>query len=369
MRVSIITCHHVYNYGASLQAYALQRYLKVLGHDVRIIDYRPEYLSIAYSFWNLPDGKENDKFRNNILLHFLLSLRLFNKRFSTWRRIAPFDRFKRHYLICTDRFSSYKKLADNPPEADVYIAGSDQIWNTNIHNGLDPAFYLRFGDETTKRIAYAASFAMPYLPHEHQSFVKTCLSYFDSVSVRESTGLDILKSIGIKGQIVLDPVFLLSQKQWLDVIGCENCAQGGYVLVYCLNPESDLLFKKANEISKTLGKPVKIVEGIKKVRQRGNVIRNAGPIEFVRLIANAAFVVTDSFHGTAFSIIFERQFAVWHVHSDSCRIIDLLHTLNMEQCINNDSQIITYDWPTIRETINALSDLSKDYIITSLKIA
>ena len=139
MKIKTITCHNVYNYGASLQAYSLMKYLQNLGHDVEIIDYMPKYITDTLSLWAI--GK---KWNNNIIIKlafysYVVPVRLLNRKGR-----KKFDLFTKKYLNLTPRYKNFQDLCLNPPQADIYFTGSDQIWNTNIKNGLDPAFYLKF---------------------------------------------------------------------------------------------------------------------------------------------------------------------------------------------------------------------------------
>ena len=140
----------------------------------------------------------------------------------TMKRLEAFKRFNAKYLKLTRHYSSYDELVANPPEADLYIAGSDQIWRTNLNNGKDPAFYLQFGGKQTKRISYAASFGLPYLTDGMDYLVKTFLSGLDAISVRESSGIEILERIGLNGTLVVDPVFLLSKEEWVSLLGVKE---------------------------------------------------------------------------------------------------------------------------------------------------
>ena len=151
MQIKTITCHDVYNHGASLQAYALQTYLESLGHHVEIIDYKPDYLSSEYKLWVVANPVYDKPF---IRLLYLM-VKLPNRLYSLKRKKA-FDSFTKNYLKLTNhRFETYDQLNEAGLDADVFIAGSDQIWNTFLPNGTDPAFYLDFTPKTSKRISYA----------------------------------------------------------------------------------------------------------------------------------------------------------------------------------------------------------------------
>ena len=247
MKIKTITCHNVYNYGASLQAYALQTYLQSLGNDVEIIDFQPYFHQNRYNLYYI---SENSKYysicRKVPLLACLYNLIKNHSMLKTWGRKKQFDNFTSKYLKLTQKkYETSKQLQDDPPIADIYIAGSDQIWNTNSSNGKEPAYYLDFGNHTTKRYSYAASFAISRIENKLKNFVKSEVSKLDKVSVREKTGVDILKEMQIDSTQVLDPVFLLSKSDWEKLIlnSKINNLPDKYILIY------DFLFDK--QIKKT----------------------------------------------------------------------------------------------------------------------
>lgn len=176
MKIATITCHNVYNYGASLQAYALQRYLSQEGHDVEIIDYKPYYLNSRYNWRHIPAESRLYPYKDYVgtqCIYFLLKNR---KIYKTIGRKRKFDDFRQKFLTLTDNtYTSAEELRATPPQADLYIAGSDQIWNTACENGKDAAFYLDFGSDDTRRISYAP--VLQYrrsLPHTGLSSRKNC---------------------------------------------------------------------------------------------------------------------------------------------------------------------------------------------------
>ena len=192
-----------------MQAYALQTYLKSLGHDVKIIDYKPDYLSQHYRL----DVVANPKYDKPLLKQAYLLAKL-PGRLRMLPRKEAFDRFTAAYLDLTARYASNEELKANPPVADVFFAGSDQIWNPLFPNGKDPAFYLDFVQRGT-RAAYAASFSVDDFPEALRAATAGYLKRFDHVAVREKSGLAILHSLGVEDAVsVLDPVFLLDRAQW-----------------------------------------------------------------------------------------------------------------------------------------------------------
>lgn len=304
MQIKIITCHDVYNHGASLQAYALQTYIGLLGHSVEIIDYKPDYLCGDYQLWSV----NNPAFDKLLFKPFYLLAKLPQRLYSLKRKWA-FDHYTKQYLKLTAQcFHSNEELKLNPPLADIYIAGSDQIWNTLFQNGRDAAFYLDFAPSSAKRISYAASFATEDVVDEYRPFVCKMLQNFDAVSIRERCSLPLLESLGrADGVAVCDPVFLLTRKQWETVLP-QNQSHEEYLLVY------DTEFSpKVKEIAKRIAKEknLKIYNvSASRIGYADKDLWASSPIDFVQLIRDASYVVSNSFHASAFSIIFERDFCV-----------------------------------------------------------
>lgn len=302
MRIRTITCHHVYNHGAYLQAYALVAYLKSLGHDAKIIDYRPPYLSGHYKLWTVPDFYK----KRGLAIPYIMAK--LPGRLKALSRKRVLDAFYDKYMdVDMPTYHSVEELRTNPPQADLYIAGSDQIWNTTFCNGRDAAFYLDFGDASTRRISYAASFATAEIVQEYKDFVKRKLTNFDAVSVREESGLSILTDFGISGIHVVDPVFLLDEATWRNFESSEGNGEN-YILVY------DFYFDKTiKHISEALSKlyDCRIYSiGYAKCKYADKSFVNYGPTTFVSLVRHARCVVSNSFHGSAFSMIFKRDFFV-----------------------------------------------------------
>lgn len=299
MIIKTITCSNAENHGARLQAFALAKFLVDQGHDVEVIDYRPDYMRFSVKKFYFPgaDIKEWAK----------LFLR-YRQRCIEIGRHEVFDAFSKSFIPLTiDKYPSYDSLAANPPEADIYIAGSDQIWNVDFRNGNDKAFFLDFGNAGIKRLSYAASFALPELPQTKEQQIADRLHNFDAISVRESSGLKILHKLGLEGTRVVDPVFLLSADFWNSMAKPADSPHP-YLLVY------DFM----------LSGPVKSI-ALEIARQRNLKIYSVGPYPvsyahqnftvcspetFIGLIRDADCVLSNSFHATAFSLIFEKDFFV-----------------------------------------------------------
>lgn len=334
MKIKTITCHKVYNVGASLQAYALARYLSDLGHEVEIIDYKPEYLSRYYRL----NVVNNPRFDRPIVRQLYLLAKL-PERLKARRsqRKKNFDEFERQYLPLTKMcYRSNEELKKNPPSADIYLAGSDQIWNTLFQNGRDPAFYLEFAPMGSIRASYAASFATEDIIEEWKNSVKRWLDKLDYISVRESSGAEIVKKLDIeKVKQVMDPVFLLDKSIW-EELAVSGKAEEPYLLVYDFDRNSEI-----NEYAKKIAEERNLkIYSMFHNSEADCCCTEAGPLEFLGLVRGAEYVISNSFHATAFAIIFEKPFAVFEREEKiNTRLTDLINLLGLSK-INH---LIEYD--------------------------
>lgn len=353
MRVRTITCHDVYNVGASLQAYALCRYLAEQGQDVRIIDYKPDYLSGHYRLW----GGVSPRF-DKPLLRTAYQLAKFPGRLAhrLKRRKRSFDRFREHYLPLTERYQSFEELCAHPPEADVCIAGSDQIWNTAFPNGKDPAFYLQFAPEGVRRASYAASFSMDEPDPAWAERQAAWIRELDHIAVREATGLSLLEQMGVTGgQVVVDPVFLLSREEWSE-LAVPVKRKRPYILVYDFDG-SPVMRRAAEELAAVHG--CEIVT-LLKLDYGTPAAAHAGPDEFLGWLAGAEYVLSNSLHATAFSLIFRRPFMTYGRRETlNSRMRDLLTMVGLEARQRADAPI---NWENVEERLEPVISDSMAYL-------
>lgn len=368
MKIKTITCHDVYNYGASLQAYALQEYLISQGHDVEIIDYKPDYMRIHYNFWFIHEkSRYYSLAKKSWFIHFMLCCYFAPKKYSTYGRKKKFDKFTQQYLHITKRYNSYTVLKSISPVADIYIAGSDQIWNCSLPNGNDAAYFLQFGKKEVKRIAYAASFGIPEIPEENSKQMKVWLDKFDAISVREKTGLDILNKIGVSGIEVVDPVYLLTKEQWCKFAGEKKVYDNKYILIYDLTIKDYRLKEEAQRLSQIFGYKIISIDGMHKCPYAQKNISDAGPQEFVNLINNAEYIITNSFHATSFSIILNRPFVTYYKNSNISRIADLLKNTNLVQHLNPSKAKYDFEWDKINKKLEEMRSASYLYLKNNIK--
>lgn len=362
MKIKTITCHDVYNVGASLQAYALVTYLNGLGHDAEIIDYKPDYLSHHYRLW----GGASPKF-DKPLLREMYSLAKLPRRLKakSSKRKKEYDRFKDNFLpVTAQRYSTNKELKQNPPEADVFFAGSDQIWNTKFPNGKDPAFFLDFVPDGAVRASYAASFAVSDIQDEWKSIIKERLEKLDFIAVREKSGVKIIENLGIDRSIqVSDPVFLLSRHQWENVAVKTDLGEP-YILVYDFDGNASI-----KQLATKLARENKCkIYSCLPCGYADVCFDQEGPLTFLGLIQGAKCILSNSFHATAFSIIFQKDFYVFQRHEGiNTRMQDLLTDLGLSDRMilenNADNlRVQTVDYEYAEIACNKIVGMSKKYI-------
>jgi len=363
MIIKTITCHEVYNYGASLQAFALMKYLQELGHEVEIIDYKPDYLTRRYNLWIISPKWSRNFFLKLIYYCFKIPGRFIRNR----PRKLAFDRFTKKNLHLTGKtYRTNEELKADTPSADIYIAGSDQIWNSMYPNGKDPSFYLDFAPEKSIKASYAASFSINYIERGYEDRVKSWLEKLDYISVREETGLLILKSIGIKGVQVLDPVFLLTANDW-DKMSNGRLIKEKYILIYDFdnNPTIECL---AKFISQKKGYSIVSIKDFLQQNYADKVIKNASPSDFLGLIKHSEVFISNSFHGAAFSIIFNKEFYTFNraYQKVNSRMIDLLTSLGLKSRLISDTSYIDttnrIDYSRVNALLNDKIAFSKKFL-------
>lgn len=299
MKISIITCQNTDNHGAKLQVYALSHYLTEQGNQVKVIDYRPDYMCPSFKIWYWPGLSIKEWIKLFLYLP---------KRIRMKKRHEEFVAFSQKYIPLTKKiYRTIDELRADPPQADKYIAGSDQIWNTTFKNGTDPAYYLDFGSKEIIRESFAASFATLEILPSAVDFVKSNLKRFDKITVREFSGLKILNELGFNGEQQEDPVFLLSPEEW-GKIADGTGKDERYLLVYDFYLGNDV-----KNVAKKIAKErnLKIYSICHQpLHYADKNFCTSGPQTFVSLVLNTQYIVSNSFHGTAFAIIFNKPFTV-----------------------------------------------------------
>lgn len=299
--IGIITIHKIYNYGSIFQAYALQKVCEEIGYDVEIID---------YTFPNMfhRDNKYStdvDKQRQEPLFIKLLYA------FAILKQHRGMNAFiKKYYNLSSCCYNHPNELIENVPKYNIYITGSDQVWNPR-HTKGDPAYMLHFAPDYSLKIAYAAS-STARIPNDLKEEMKRLLLRYNKIGVREESGSEaIYQLLGERPDVVLDPTLLLNKDNWNKLAYPERLIKKKYILCYFLNYSFNA-FPYVDELAEYMQKQTgyKIIHvgrpphNLKLINSEYRV--GASPEEFLALVRDAEIVLTTSFHGTAFALNFGR---------------------------------------------------------------
>ena len=299
MKIGILTFHCAENYGAVLQCYATQEYLKSQGHEVCVIDYRPDYLLRPYQLIHTKRIKCSKPLEAVVNLSKEL-IHIPKRCYLKW----AYRRFSTTHLALTKRVTA----TSIPAELEAYVVGSDQIWNPKLTKGFDDVYFCRFPfpKEGRKYIAYAASMEAKDIDEKGKKYYHDSLQGFDAVSVREQNLATLLQPLTHQPITkVLDPTLMVDPKVW-DNFTCKERLPKKYVLVYQGRSSAHTL-RIAKDIARQIDAEV-VVLGTWLSLNSHLSYKSVSPEGFIHAIRNAACVVTTSFHGTAFSIIFGRPF-------------------------------------------------------------
>ncbi|NLD93697.1 MAG: polysaccharide pyruvyl transferase family protein [Fibrobacter sp.] len=334
-KVGLISYHFWYNYGTVLQSYALWKAISNLGYDSEYIDFK----------WHWNNQKNQKRSLKLKFKRFLTDpFKHIQKRELQLLNLAmnEFDLFAKKYIPTSNNSFTANDLINFPPEYSRYIVGSDQTWNPLYLKEIDLSiFLLSFVKENTKKFSYAPSIGTLQIDESTMCVYKRELVKFNKISCREKDCCEFLsKNISKDVVHVLDPTFLLNEKQW-EEIEVPFKMDGPYILCYILGSKNCI-----SDYAELLGKekrlPVYYIATSRQYLKKKNKLIGVGPSHFVNLIKNAEFVVTDSFHGTALSINFKKKFYSFskregNIHSsDNRRIFGLLEEFSLENRFKND---------------------------------
>lgn len=350
MKIALITIHNANNYGAILQTFATYKILSRFG-DVDIVDYQNKHISISL-----------DLIRLKFTIHGILGIgKDICRLIPRYKAIKKFEAFSDKYFKMSKKIN---KDDINLPIYDLYVCGSDQIWNPNCiseNNQIDDIYFLSFAPKGSKKISYASSLGNYRFMIEEQKKISDLLNDFDFISVREKDGKEHLESFLNKEiKHVLDPTLLLSKKEWIETFDLkENISDEKYILVYSV-PKSKLIKDAIKYFSKKFNLPViALDQNLTMGTKVDKHTRDAGPIEYLNLFLNASFVITDSFHGTCFSVNFQKQFVSIAPGIHSNRIESFLNTINLEnRIIRNKDNFENIENIVIEEYNKSLTLLS-----------
>ena len=358
-KVGILTFHRANNYGAVLQAYALQTYLETIGVNAEIVDYRSAYLEKAYRGHSLA---------NKDIKKLLRDLSDWPIRYL---KNKAFEKYRKQYLNLSKTYLENNVIESNNMY-DYFVFGSDQIWNYNL-SGKDSNYLGAFVSDKKKLNSYAASFGT-YRTREKEYL--EMLKRFNKVSVREESGRKFFNEITNRTdtKLVMDPVFLINENKWKSLVNEKKVKR--YIFLYTLQGEKTKMKEVAQYLADRTGLKIVEMQAWLRPKPKNFIPRYCDtPIDFLSWISGADYVITDSFHCTAFSIIFKKKFWVKIAEcseiSDS-RVGNLLHLLHLEERVigKNLGKWDIDAMPKYEEALDKLKkeiNFSKEFVNTIIK--
>lgn len=357
MKIGILTFPNSPSFGASLQMYALFKALRNIGVDVEVINYINQFMKNQKHINNKKSGRIKQWVGTILNYHGINEFKKFEKEINLFPQEAIHN--VEQLRMLSDRY-------------DYMICGSDQVWNPFITDN-DMSYLFEFCEEDNKKIAYAPSFGLNSLPDQYKDRYMAALNHFYRLSVREEAGQEIIYDlIGVKAPLVLDPSMLLKKSEWEKCIKRVKGLPTKYIAKFIFNYDDQVeCFIK--DLSYEKGLPIVLVGGnilsnIKGIKSTGSI----GPMEWLYTIMHADYVVTDSFHGAAFSLIFERELFVSIASSTNSRLVTLTKVFDLENRIiqNNkkDNMSKNIDYSIVNTIMNKERKKSLNYIKESIGI-
>lgn len=324
MKIDIVTLHRAQNYGSVLQTFALQKQIEELGHQASILDYYPERYTNKGLLKRLKN--KSRRFKNPLVL-LIAKLLIYP---SYLRKGIQFNKFMHYLNLEKPSFATNEEGMGRFTDADAYCAGSDQIWNSHWNEGVEKALFLDFVPKGKLCFSYAASIGLSNIPANEIDETKLLLDKFEFLSLREDKGVELVKELGRTDAVqCLDPTLLMSKEEWSQY--ADDSYKGKeYVLTYNLHHDPEI-----DKCAKAIASKYHLQ--IRNISYNWHDIIRHGHLDwcptvegFLGLIKNAKYVVADSFHATAFSIIFEKSFVVITPEVASSRLSSLLKMLGLD---------------------------------------
>ena len=390
-KIGIITFCNCMNYGAELQAFALQKKLNMLGVDAEVINIEKEFGVLEGSIRTVFDAIVSRYKKYGLLKGTSKTIELIKTKLAAKQaqrdnvdkleeKHKIFDDFWNTYIRHSDTFYTLENLRNiKYLPYDTIVAGSDQIWNYMQTRYLD-VFFLNFANAFgAKKVAYAASFSVEKIPSDLRPIYKPLIENMDTISVREDTGVNIVEECSEKKAIqVLDPTLLLTSSEWVEFIDNPNYIKEDkrYVVIYTLSG-SKYIYNLAKKIGKQLNaEVVNIKSGYTRVKgdEGINHLYNVGPREFISVFNHAVYVITDSFHGTAFSINFNVPFTtllnpVSKINGRALSILRMTNTMNRmiyDDGSNKEPDTLIMDYTIINSIIDNWREKSNKFILDNI---
>jgi len=350
----ILTFHRALNAGALLQCYALQNALDGLGMENAVVDYRNGFIERQHHPYTLYRGSVVKCAGRAVVLGPVLA-----------KRVRKFDGFVEQYIKTSKPYQSLDQLNEDAGAYTAFITGSDQVFSVDCAS-FDPAYFLGFPGADGKKYSYAASVGKNDVPESFAAEFGKRLSSFPFLSLREEAAAALVRDklkLGVPVESHIDPVLFYDGEFWKKL--AKKPKEKGYVFLYTMLPSATIA-QKAVELGKRLSLPVLWADDRYYKRVPGISRRLAvSPDELLGYIAGAEAVVTNSFHGTAFSVLFEKRFSAEAAHEKSSRVTALLSLLGLEtENLGGET-----DWGAVREKLESERARAREYLLKVRNIA
>lgn len=358
MRTLTVTFHDLSNYGANFQTFALHRTIRQMGHENVVLDFagHSETMKKSITLFKSPKA-----FLRNIVISYYYKIRKKEARALK----QSFRDFKNNNIKFTQRYTSMEDLRNNPPLVDCMITGSDQVWNMTTNPPMIPSRFLDFGNPNAIRFSFAASIENMSFTQEQKDYAKKTLAAFKGITLREESACKFIESItGYEAKHIMDPVFLLDKKEWLGYAKKPRI-EGPYILCYQVL-RNNKMQSVVNTLKKQTGLPTVAICNMpfRWIRTDYSFF-DVSPEEFIGLYNGAAYIVTTSFHGTAFGVLFNKPTYSLCRSISSNRIKDLMEFVGLDDYVVGSSNSVKprgIDWGVINEKLEKERAKSKQYL-------
>lgn len=356
-KVAFITVHVGFNFGSILQSIATAKVINSLDKECELINYIPDRVTYSRFFKKMFSGIL-PFFRGIISLpNYINNNRLYGSYLEKYCKVSK-------PIYDKDDFA--KKC----PKADYYITGSDQVWNSKHNEGFNDRYYFASLPKDTIKISFASSIGSTTLDDEEMNKIRTLLGNYKAISVREKSAKELLASIGLNSEHLLDPTFMLDRKEWANYMN-KRIVKEKYLFIYI--PYSivskEEIYKLARQVANE--KNLKIITfswNLKNEPLADKTVKFANPGDFLSLMHHADYVITNSFHGTAFSINLNKQFSVFMPKAYSTRINSIIDLCGLHQrVVTEDYGISDVNKAIDYDKVNAILDKERIRSIEFLK--
>lgn len=367
MKIALVTIHYAVSHGATLQTFATQKILSRYG-DVSIIDYKSAHLIRIMRLFRLGPR----------LRSLLWAVKDLYRLFPRYRLIRKFRGFIKEHFKLTDKYECINEMSHLDGKFDIFVSGSDQIWNPKVIDDIDrptgklDAVYLLGFVKKSKKISFSSSYGSYSFSDEEEAFLKQYLESYTHLSVRESDAAIFLSKLLNKPVAhTLDPTLMLTRQEWLDSFElCQVDNRDDYIFVYIVRNTKDRFVNEVvREVSKRLAvKIITVDQELFSEFKADEYIRDAGPIDFLKLLSNAKMVITNSFHGTVFSVNFCVPFISVKPGSGLNRTEGFLSKIGLHSQLVTKMEYLDqamrfdFDFKNVHRNLDAFRSASIEYI-------